>query len=193
MKSYLLTWLKIWIRDPLGLGAIAPSSPDLARAIARLVPTDGQGPVVELGGGTGVVTRALIEAGVAPADLVVIERDPTLYALLKAQFPQVRVILGDATELTRLLAPLGLPPARAVVSGLPLLSMSKTAQRRIVEEAFAVMAKGGPLIQFTYSLFSPIERKRMGVAGRLAQRVFANLPPASVWQYWRLSEHGFAS
>lgn len=195
MSSYLFTWLKIWIRNPLSLGAITPSSPDLARAIARLVPTEGPGPVVELGGGTGVVTRALLETGVAPADLIVIERDPTLYAVLKSRFPDLRIILGDATELTKLLAPLGLPPARAVVSGLPLLSMSKATQRRIVEEAFAVAAKGAPLIQFTYGLFSPIERKRMGLVGRVAERVFANLPPASVWQYWRQrpSEHGFAS
>jgi phosphatidylethanolamine/phosphatidyl-N-methylethanolamine N-methyltransferase len=185
MNMHLLIWLRLWIRNPLKLGAIAPSSRDLAMAMARLVPPNAKGPVVELGGGTGVVTRALIETGVETGDLIVIERDPTLYALLQKRFPQVRVVLGDATELSRLLAPLGLGPVRAVVSGLPLLSMSKEAQQRIVQEAFAVMAKDGPMIQFTYGPFSPIARRRLGLAGRVAERVFANLPPASVWEYWQ--------
>jgi phosphatidylethanolamine/phosphatidyl-N-methylethanolamine N-methyltransferase len=185
MSSHLLTWLKLWIRNPLRLGAIAPSSRELALAMARLVPIDGLGPVVELGGGTGVVTRGLLETGIAPDDLIVIERDPTLHALLRKQFPAVHVILGDATDLSRILAPMNLPPVRAVVSGLPLLSMSKPVQRKIVEEALKVMGQGGPLIQFTYGPFSPIARRHFGLVGRVAERVFANLPPASVWEYWQ--------
>ncbi len=183
MSSHHLTWLKIWIRNPMRLGAIAPSSRELALAMARLVPTDRKGPVVELGGGTGVITRGLIETGIAPEDLIVIERDPTLHALLHKQFPTARIILGDATELSRLLAPMHLAPVRAVVSGLPLLSMSKPVQQKIVEEAIKVVGRDGPIIQFTYGPFSPIARRRFGLVGRVAERVFANLPPASVWEY----------
>jgi phosphatidylethanolamine/phosphatidyl-N-methylethanolamine N-methyltransferase len=185
MSSHHLTWLKIWIRNPMKLGAIVPSSRELALAMARLVPTDRKGPVIELGGGTGVITRGLIETGIAPEDLIVIERDPTLHALLHKQFPTARIILGDATELSRLLAPMHLPPVRAVVSGLPLLSMSKPVQQKIVEEAIKVVGKDGPIIQFTYGPFSPIARRRFGLVGRVAERVFANLPPASVWEYRR--------
>jgi phosphatidylethanolamine/phosphatidyl-N-methylethanolamine N-methyltransferase len=185
MSSHLLTWLKIWIRNPMRLGAIAPSSRELALAMARLVPGDRKGPVVELGGGTGVITRGLLETGIAPEDLIVIERDPTLHALLRKQFPSVHILLGDATELSRLLAPMHLPPVRAVVSGLPLLSMSKPVQEKIVEEALKVVGKEGPIIQFTYGPFSPIARRRFGLVGRVAERVFANLPPASVWEYWQ--------
>jgi phosphatidylethanolamine/phosphatidyl-N-methylethanolamine N-methyltransferase len=185
MSSHHLTWLKLWIRHPMRLGAIAPSSHELALAMARLVPTDRKGPVIELGGGTGVITRGLIETGIAPEDLIVIERDPELHALLHKEFPKARVILGDATELSRLLDPMHLPPVRALVSGLPLLSMSKPVQNKIVEEALKVVGKDGPIIQFTYGPFSPIARRHFGLAGRVAKRVFANLPPASVWEYWR--------
>jgi phosphatidylethanolamine/phosphatidyl-N-methylethanolamine N-methyltransferase len=95
------------------------------------------------------------------------------------------VLCGDATRLAELLRPLGLAPARAVVSGLPLLAMPREVQRRIVEAALAVMAPGAPLIQFTYGLFSPIDRAALGLTGEVAGRVYANLPPASVWRYRR--------
>jgi len=182
--SYLATWLRIWIRNPLRIGAIVPSSDELARAMAALVP-GGAGPVVELGGGTGVITRGLLGAGIDPADLIVIERDPTLHALLQAQFPNLCVLRGDATELPALLEPLGLPPARAVVSGLPLLAMPRELQHRIVAAALAVMTPDAPLIQFTYGLFSPVDRSKFGLEGKVARRVFANLPPANVWRYYR--------
>ena len=167
------------------LGATAPSSRERALARGRLGPSDRKGPVVELGGGTGVITRGLLETGIAPEDLIVIERDPTLHALLRKQFPSVHILLGDATQLSQLLAPMHLPPVRAVVSGLPLLSMSKPVQVKIVEEALKVLGKEGPMIQFTYGPFSPIARRRFGLVGRVAERVFANLPPASVWEYWQ--------
>ena len=183
--GHLATWLKIWARDPLRVGAIAPSSMELARAMARLVPLDRPGPVIELGGGTGVVTVALLEAGIAADSMIVVEREPTLHRLLSARFPQVRILAGDAADLPRLLAPLGLAPARAVVSSLPLLSMSRETQRRIVEAALAVMAPEAPLIQFTYGFFSPIDRAALGLEGEIADRVLVNLPPARVWRYYR--------
>jgi phosphatidylethanolamine/phosphatidyl-N-methylethanolamine N-methyltransferase len=183
--GHLATWLRLWAQAPLRVGAIAPSSIELARTMARLVPLDRPGPVIELGGGTGVVTEALLEAGIAPDSLVVLEREPPLHRLLSARFPAVRMIAGDAADLVRLLAPLGLGPARAVVSSLPLLSMSRQTQRRIVEAALAAMAPDAPLIQFTYGLFSPIDREAFGLKGEVAGRVLINLPPARVWRYHR--------
>ena len=183
-SSHLATWLRIWARDPLRVGAIAPSSAELARAMARLVPM-GSGPVIELGGGTGVVTQALLEAGVPPGSLVVVEREPTLHKLLSERFRTVRVLAGDAGDLSALLRPLGLEPARAVISGLPLLAISRETQRRIVEAALSVMAPEAPLIQFTYGFFSPIDREALGLTGEIADRVLANLPPARVWRYYR--------
>lgn len=190
--SHLGTWLRIWIRNPLRIGAILPSSDELARAMARLVPP-GAGPVIELGGGTGAITRGLLGAGIAESDLVVIERDPTLHGVLQKQFPAVRILRGDATELPALLRPLGLPPARAVVSGLPLLAMPRELQDRIVAAALAAMAPEAPLIQFTYGLFSPVDRAKFGLEGKVARRVFANLPPANVWRYYRAETAGAAA
>jgi len=177
-----------WLKAPHRIGAVAPSSRHLARAIAQEVADVGPGPVIELGGGTGSVTRALLEAGIAPERLIVVERDELLYRHLREHFPKIRVLRGDARRLRKLLAPLGITAAAAVVSGLPLISMPRPTRNRIIAESFALLASGAPFVQFTYGLTSPIARERLGLKGRIAARVWANIPPASVWRYERRRE-----
>src|SRR4029077_18598233 len=106
-------FLRRWLHNPMQVGAIAPSSRRLADAIAGQVPIDSPGWVIELGGGTGVVTDALLRRGLAPGRLVVIERDPLLHRHLVERFPHVRVILGDAAKLAEALRPLGIRPHSA--------------------------------------------------------------------------------
>jgi phosphatidylethanolamine/phosphatidyl-N-methylethanolamine N-methyltransferase len=205
-------FLRRWLHNPMQVGAIAPSSRRLADAIAGQVPIDSPGWVIELGGGTGVVTDALLRRGLAPARLVVIERDPLLHRHLVERFPHVRAILGDAAKLAEALRPLGIrPPAKgapakgqgtgngagngastgrvaAIISGLPLLSFPRPLQDEIVRGAFAFLAPGAPLLQFTYGPMSPIARDRLKIEGRVARRVIGNLPPASIWVYRRPGE-----
>jgi phosphatidylethanolamine/phosphatidyl-N-methylethanolamine N-methyltransferase len=179
---------KLWLKNPRRIGAVAVSGPELAAAMARQVPA-GDGYVVELGGGTGPVTRAILESG-TPADrLVVLERDPTLHRLLCDRYPQVKVILGDALHLQAVLKEHGIGKVKAVVSSLPLLTMKKAVQYGIGAQAFAVLEPGAPFIQFTYGLFSPLPRRELGVQGRVKDRVLQNLPPASIWLY-RRPAHG---
>ena len=179
-----LLFLKAWLRSPLKVGAIAPSGERLAWAMARAVPKRSSLPVVELGGGTGSITAVLREH-IGAERLVVLERDPELHRLLQRRFPNVRVLLGDACHLRRHLQACGIRRVAAVVSGLPLIAMPKSVQRQVLDESFAVMDPGGPYIQFTYSLFSPLARREMGVRGRPVARVLQNVPPASVWVYRR--------
>jgi phosphatidylethanolamine/phosphatidyl-N-methylethanolamine N-methyltransferase len=180
-------FLSRWLKAPQRIGAVAPSGRALARAMAREVSPHGDGVVVELGGGTGSITRALLERGVAPGRLVVVERDYTLAALLRKRFPGVKIVRGDAGELASLLASLGIVRIDAVVSSLPLLSMPKSVRRRIVQEGVAVLGPGGAFIQFTYGVASPIPAPEFGLRGEVADRVFLNFPPASVWRFRRLA------
>ncbi len=176
--------LKLWLKNPMKIGTVAPSSAELANAMARHIPHHADGYIVELGGGTGPVTRAILEAGVPPDRLIVIERDPLLHKHLTERYPNVRVLLGDAMHLQQLLRREGVAPVRAVVSSLPLLVMKKAVQHRIGAQIFAVLAPDAPLIQFTYGLFSPLKnRRRLGVSGGVKDRVLQNIPPASVWLY----------
>jgi phosphatidylethanolamine/phosphatidyl-N-methylethanolamine N-methyltransferase len=85
--------------------------------------------------------------------------------------------------LQQLLKDEGIAPVKAIVSSLPLLSMKKAVQHRIGAQAFAVLEPGAPLIQFTYGLFSPLNRQKLGVSGSVQDRVLQNLPPATVWLY----------
>ena len=179
-----------WLKAPHRIGAVAPSSRHLGRAMARQVRGVGPGPIIELGGGTGSVTKALLEAGVEPERLIVVERDEKLHRILQAHFPRLRVIQGDARKLRRLLAPLGITEAAAVVSSLPLVSMPRMTMNRILVECFSLLGEGRPFIQFTYGVVSPIARERKGLTGRVTAHIWANLPPASVWRYERRRDAG---
>ena len=172
-----------WLKAPHRIGAVAPSSRFLARAMAAQVDLRRAGPVIELGGGTGSVTKALLEAGLPVDRLIVIERDVRLYKMLRRRFPQLRIVLGDARHLVELLRPLGIDAVSAVVSSLPLISMSKTMRRQIINQSFALLGDAGRFIQYTYSLSSPLAGREFGLRGRVAARVWLNFPPASVWNY----------
>lgn len=179
-------FLSSWLRAPLHVGALLPSGTALAGAMAAEVDLSRPGPVVELGAGTGPVSRALLDRGVAPENLVIIERDVRFHELLTQRFPDSRVIRGDATNLRRLLAEAGIEQVSAVVSGLPLLSIPFHKQQAILRQCFSVMGAAGVLVQFTYGLRSPVPLRRLPeleVSGRPVRRVWLNLPPATVWRY----------
>ena len=184
--------LKLWLKNPLKIGAVAASSPELAAAMARHIPDGAEGYVVELGGGTGPVTRAILDTGVPPERLIVVERDPVLHRHLAERYPNVRVLQGDALHLQQLLKREGIQPVKAIVSSLPLLTMKKAIQHRIGAQAFAALEPGAPVIQFTYGFFSPLNRRQLGVSGTVEDRVLQNLPPASVWLYRKGSRHRHA-
>jgi phosphatidylethanolamine/phosphatidyl-N-methylethanolamine N-methyltransferase len=181
-----LVFLKAWLKSPLRVGAIAPSGERLARTMARVVPRRSNLPVVELGGGTGSITAALLRR-IEAERLIVLERDPELARHLRRKFPAVTVVQGDARHLDRELKALGIQRVAAVVSGLPLMAMPKRIQREILDACFKVLEPGAPYIQFTYSLFSPLPRREFGLNGRPVARVLQNVPPASIWVYRRRS------
>jgi len=173
-----------WLAAPHKVGALIPASRYLARAMAEQIVPEG-GLVIELGAGTGSVTRALIAAGLPCQDLIVVERDPAFCRLLRHEFPDVTVLCGDAEGLRALLAPLGIGCAAAIVSSLPLLSMPGFVRQRIVAECFALLPANGLLIQYTYGAFSPLRRRKSGLKGEVAERVWRNFPPAAVWRFRR--------
>jgi phosphatidylethanolamine/phosphatidyl-N-methylethanolamine N-methyltransferase len=181
----LALFLGRWIKAPHRIGALAPSSRYLAAAMARQIDIRQARLVIELGGGTGSITRGLLAAGLAPEKLIVVERDERLHGLLAERFPGVGVLCGDATQLVALLRPLGITGVSTIVSSLPLLSMPKRLRHRIVEQSFALLGERGALVQFTYGIASPLPAREFAVSGRIAARVWRNLPPACIWRFER--------
>ncbi|AEM47150.1 phosphatidylethanolamine N-methyltransferase, putative [Acidithiobacillus ferrivorans SS3] len=166
-----------FLRDPHAIGAVLPSSPFLARRMAAMVP-HGPGLVVELGPGMGPVTKALLESGISPQDLVLVEQAPAMVHHLRRHYPELEVIEGDAAHIQHLVAHRG--PVRAVVSSLPLRSIPKTVVERIFQQLPGISRHGTVFIQFTYhfrcscaGLPADFRRGRMAV-------VWRNVPPARV-------------
>lgn len=182
-------FFKIWLRRPGQLGAVLPSSRGLAAAVAACIDVQAPGIVVELGGGTGKVTEALLDAGVSVSSLIVVECEPALCEVIAARLPDVRLLCADARDLKALLTQHGITePVKAVVSGLPLLCLKRDDCQRILSASFDIMGEGGDFVQFTYGPASPVPREvcqRLGISGRRARWIVSNLPPASVWHYRR--------
>lgn len=184
-----------WLRKPRSVGAVVPSGGALADAMAAGINVEAPGVVVELGGGTGCVTEAIIRAGVAPQDLITIEREPEFCELIASRVPESVVLCADARDLDALIRSPAFPRVKTIVSSLPLLSIKNPECRQILESAFAVLGDGGEFLQFTYGPSSPISREiqdELGIEGERSQWVLSNLPPAAVWRFRRAESVSYA-
>jgi phosphatidylethanolamine/phosphatidyl-N-methylethanolamine N-methyltransferase len=180
-----LLFLRRWLAHPLKVGAVLPSAPALARLVARQVPIRPDEAVVELGAGTGSVTKALLAAGVPAERLFVVEIDADLCGFLRRQMPQVQVILGDAGRLEELIPQRWHGRISTVISGIPMVTLPIAVQHRFIDSWFGVMAPGGKLLQYTYSLVSPLPEAKLGLVGKRKGIAMLNVPPAWVWSYDR--------
>ncbi len=174
------------MRSPLKMGSVVPSSRWLARAMVQQIDKDAPGVILELGAGTGVVTHALLLAGIAPEKLLVLEREPKLHALLVAHYPTLNTVCADAVKLDEVLKSQGITQVNAIVSSLPLLSMPRSVRRAIVQQMAAAIGNAGRIIQFTYGPKSPIgkhSQDKCHISGSKVKTVLANIPPAHVWVY----------
>jgi phosphatidylethanolamine/phosphatidyl-N-methylethanolamine N-methyltransferase len=180
--SEYLSFVRGILANPRGVGAIAPSSSGLGDAIAAQIDPARPGPVLELGPGSGSVTRAILRRGVAPGRLSVIERDPAFAGLIRAQYPGVDVIEGDAFALDRTLAGRAPGPFAAIVSCLPLLNFPQAQRQALMKAAMDRLAPNAPLIQFSYGMRRPADPPP-GAGVTMAALVLKNLPPARVWVY----------
>ncbi len=185
------TFFLQWAKHPLTTASMVPSGRQLTRQMMRQLPADARH-VVELGAGTGVFTQALIEHGIAPEDLLVVELNPEFHGLLCRRFPALEIMNGDARDLQAIVARAGMDAGvDAVVSGLGFLAMPREIQKQILEAVFAVLGKGRSLIQFTYGPKAPIPQDLLEELGLTATRVgFAplNLPPAFVYKLSRRAD-----
>ncbi len=174
-----------WVRSPREMSSVSPSSRELAQKLAaELLKSTRR--VIELGGGTGAVTRELLACGIEPHDLLVLELNQTLYIHLQQAFPGVHVECADALDLERIAIESGWidgAKADAVVCGLGLLSMVPEMQQRLLEAAFAAMSPKGRFILFTYGPTNPVVREVMqdlNLGSRRGRFTLKNIPPATI-------------
>lgn len=181
-----LFFLKQYFRNPLGVGAVAPSSQKLANFIVSMLAPQPSDVVVELGPGTGVFTRELLSQGVAPANLILVEFNRHFVKFLTGEFPHVKIIEGAGQDLPQLLKGLGQGPVKKIISGIPLRSLKPSERLQIAKAVAATLQPGGVFVQFSYFKASPFTEEvaaDVGLVGKCAGAAMSNVPPAYVWRY----------
>jgi phosphatidylethanolamine/phosphatidyl-N-methylethanolamine N-methyltransferase len=123
-----------FLRQGTAIASLAPSSPWLARTTVRNVDWERSRVLVELGAGTGPITRVLAERAHPDCKVVVLERDPDFSRLLRGRFegrPNLDVVEGDCRDLAAILADRGIGRADAIISGLPVPSFPEGLRREL--------------------------------------------------------------
>lgn len=182
--------LRLWLRAPRRIATAAPSG----RAVCNALIDDAtntrarDGWVIELGAGTGPVTRQLLARGVGASRLLAVEANTALHARLCERFEPRVLACHDATDLPTLFDQRGIDRVAAVVSTLPILNMPIAAQRAILDGCFERAGTAASFTQITYLPGSPVRQHRLaawGYRADVARFVWSNLPPSTIWRYRR--------
>ena len=173
----------LWLRKPLQIAAICPSGATVAATMARLVDPARPGPVLELGAGTGSITRGLLALGWPLERIIAYEREARLVGILRREIRGIRAVVGDATDLERQLRWLGIDRLSAVVSSLPIKWFSLSGQRQVIAPCLARLGPDGRFLQMTNAVASPIAIGPLGISGARIAYVWRNLPPSQIWAY----------
>jgi phosphatidylethanolamine/phosphatidyl-N-methylethanolamine N-methyltransferase len=171
-----------WMANPLQMGSIIPSSPALCRRVAAQVRRAPDEIVLELGAGTGVISRALLDSGLSPDRLFVCEIVPDMAAHLRRVLPGVHIIEGDARALPDLLPAQHHGRVGTVVCGIPLVLLPVPEQRRFID-AIEAVAPGRGFLHYSYCATSPLPSRKHSLSARREAWTPLNFPPASVWRY----------
>jgi phosphatidylethanolamine/phosphatidyl-N-methylethanolamine N-methyltransferase len=176
--------MRQWLRRPIGMGALLPSGPHVAAVLARQMQLDRDGPVLELGAGTGTITGGLIAGGCPPERLVLLESEPALTEHLRAHYPGTEIVCGDAKRIDAVLREIGIGRLATVISTLPIAWFPVADQRDVVMPCLQRLGRGGHFIQITNAPVSPIADRRLHINAARVDAVWFHFLPVQVWRYW---------
>lgn len=185
-----LEFLHQFTRHHREVGALAPSSAHLARAMVKaLGPQENGRVLVELGPGTGSITRQLLR--VHPrCSVFAIETSPVFARQLRKKLPQVRVWEDCASRLPEILDVAGLKPERigGIISGIPMLSLDVQLRRAILAAIVEVLRPERRFVQFTYWKPAWNAFAIPGLRLNTSRMIWMNIPPAVVLPFERVME-----
>jgi phosphatidylethanolamine/phosphatidyl-N-methylethanolamine N-methyltransferase len=173
-----------WIKNPRQLGTLAPISLKLATLAAKAAIASYKPGmlVIEIGAGTGRLTRALLKAGVRSQDIIAVELDGQMCDFLRQTLPDIHVIEGDACHLNTLIPADQVGKVCVVVSAIPLMYLKENMRQSIIKAAFAVLKPRSEIIHVTYNNKSPL-RFWKGLQQSRAAAAWFNIPPGFVWRF----------
>lgn len=178
-----IRFIKGVMLQPKTVGAIMPTSARTAARMASIINTGSGLPVLELGPGTGVITKAILDRGVKPEDIVSIEYSTPFFQHLSAKYPGVNFINGDAFNLAETLKAYEGQKFDCVISGIPLLNFPMHARVKLIEDLLKLMPAGRPVVQFSYGPVSPVIARPDSYKIQHFDFVVRNIPPAQIWHY----------
>jgi phosphatidylethanolamine/phosphatidyl-N-methylethanolamine N-methyltransferase len=180
-----IRFFKGWMHGPKAVGSILPTSSITARRMASVVNPQSGLPVLELGPGTGVITKAILQRGVAPSDLYCVEYSSEFAEHLREDFPGVNIVEGDAFDLDTTLGEQRGQKFDSVVSAVPLLNFPVNDRVKIIEDLLRRIPHGRPVVQITYGPMSPVPAGRGNYKIEHLDFIIRNVPPARLWVYRR--------
>lgn len=180
-----IRFFKGWMDGPKAVGSIIPTSGVTARRMASVIDTGSGLPVLELGPGTGVITKAILERGISPKKLIAVEYSDDFVQHLRAAFPEVTILEGDAFNLDKTLGRNAATTFDCVVSAIPLLNFPMDARIKFVQDLLDRIPAGRPIVQITYGPRSPVAPGRGPYTVEKLDFVVRNIPPAHLWLYRR--------
>ena len=181
-----IRFFKSWIDKPKAMGAVLPTSNVTARRMASLINPASDDPVLELGPGTGVITKAILARGVRPAKLFSVEYTEAFIPQLKADFPEVNIIHGNAFQLDDVLGDMGDSRFDTIVSAIPLLNFPVAHRVALLNKLFDRLNPGRPIVQISYGPVSPIPPDWETYSVEPFDWMVRNIPPARLWVFRRI-------
>lgn len=178
-----LAFFIAFLKNPLQVGSIIPSSHSLLRRIVDVAAIASATTIVELGPGNGGSTRAILDAAPAHATLLSVEVNPRLHEMA-CRIDDKRLIAhrDDARRLKDILCRYGLGPPDVVISGIPFSTMGMQAGTQLLEEISAVLAPGGRFVAYQVSSrVAALARPLMGTA--YMEWELLNIPPMRVYRW----------
>ncbi|MBY3559060.1 phospholipid N-methyltransferase PmtA [Rhizobium laguerreae] len=173
------------MQGPKTVGSIVPTSSITAKRMASVVDIHSGLPVLELGPGTGAITKAILGRGVRPENLVAIEYSTDFHKHLQRSYPGVHFINGDAFDLQTTLGNFSSLTFDSVVSGIPLLNFPMAKRISLLESLLDRLPAGRPMVQISYGAISPIAANPDRYHIQHFDFVMRNIPPAQLWIYKR--------
>ncbi|HUF04745.1 MAG TPA: methyltransferase domain-containing protein [Aridibacter sp.] len=179
-------FLNAFLKNPLSVGAVAPSGLELSRMMAEGIEPSRDSIILELGVGTGAVTKAISRILPEEDCYLGIELNERFVGVLRNDFPDLKFTQGDAGDAASLHEASGLGKVGYVISSLPFVSLPGDVTERILKQIEKFMEQGCIFRTFQYAhgyyLPSALKlrefmRERYGVSER-STLVMRNVPPA---------------
>ena len=181
-----IQFLQAFLKNPSKVGSITPSSPELAQKMIRGIEPGPDNVVMELGVGTGAITRFLQEIVPDDRSYLGIELDRDMVRSLKRNYPDLEVVRGNAIDAAKIHERSGLGHVGRIICCLPFVSLPNEVGEKILLEIDKFMQKGCMFrtFQYAHGYYFPsaiklreFMRDRYGRSKR-SRLVVKNVPPA---------------